>query len=255
MGFWENIWGRKRTNEETRRAETASRKEDTKQSAANPVKAEPASAAKTATATRSIPQLSLASVDGLLREKVGQLKSGSVTKSDFLSSSTAGMTPELYDRVARWADLNRTAAQYKRQGDLFRAHRAYCESLKIEPKFDSAVIWGWVKVLLLAKEWDEAARLLDYHEAMMVVWMRIMRDEGNNQYFRDLELWGRKPRFAFDYDLGESLRENCSCALSDKHEVEEKIASYGGTPYWQERYRLTDKEFQDFIRVFPAPRA
>lgn len=201
-----------------------------------------------------MPQFSFASVDDVLREKISRLKSGSVSKSDFLSNSSVGMTPELYAQVVNWGNLNKAATNYKRQGDLVRAHQTYCESLKVEPKFDSTVIWGWVKVLLLAKDWEGAAKLLDYHEAMMVVWMRIMRDEGNSEYFRDLELWGREPRFTFDYDLGESLRENCSCALADKSEVEGKFASYGGSPFWQRSYYLTDEEFREFLRVFPIPR-
>lgn len=94
--------------------------------------------------------------------------------------------------LMKYRDLNTRATECKRQGDLVRANELYCESFKIEPKYSSEVIWGWVKVLLLAKDWEGAKKVLEYHEMMMVAWMRLMRDEGNEQYFREIRMWGKR---------------------------------------------------------------
>lgn len=132
-----------------------------------------------------------------------------------------------------------------------RANELYCESFRIEPKYSSEVIWGWVKVFLLAKGWEGAKKILEYHEMMMVAWMRLMRSEGNEQYFRDIQMWGREPQFEFEFNPGRAVRENCGCDLISREQTEEKIASYGGSAFWQYSCSLSDAEFRAFQTVFP----
>lgn len=136
---------------------------------------------------------------------------------------------------------------------MVRANELYCESFRIEPKYSSDVIWGWVKVFLLAKDWEGAKKILEYHEMMMVAWMRLMRSEGNEQYFRDIQMWGREPQFEFTFNPGKAIRENCGCDLASRAQVEGKIASYGGSAFWQCSYSLSKAEFRDFLAVFPKP--
>lgn len=196
-------------------------------------------------------KLSLHSVDDLLAARIRRLRMSTITRDDFLS--TCSLTPREQAMLMKYRDLNTRATEYKRQGDLVRANELYCESFKIEPKYSSEVIWGWVKVLLLAKDWEGAKKVLEYHEMMMVAWMRLMRDEGNEQYFREIRMWGREPQFEFAFNPGKAIRENCGCDLASRAQTEGKIASYGGSGFWKCSYNLSEAEFRDFLTVFPRP--
>lgn len=88
---------------------------------------------------------------------------------------------------------------------------------------------------------------------MMVAWMRLMRDEGNEQYFREIRMWGREPQFEFAFNPGKAIRENCGCDLASRAQTEGKIASYGGSGFWKCSYNLSEAEFRDFLTVFPRP--
>jgi hypothetical protein len=173
------------------------------------------------------------------------------------------------------SDLVDRAVQCKRNGDLLSANALYLRTVH-EDGLDSAVIWGWVKVLLLAKNFADAQLLLHYNHAMLVRWYQLEEYHPGNKledYKENIDILmplrtvgstGTTPpinlnaanSFSF-YDLLSTftfkpfsyLTAKAKIYLYDKNAVEQKIASFGGSDYWN-NYYLTNDEFNSFLSYF-----
>lgn len=184
--------------------------------------------------------IGLAGVRGMIAENTARLRSESVEKGDFSSGTRA---------PSRAVDL-------KRAGDLVGANRLYIHFITNNPRalLDSEFIWGWAKLFILAKEWDELEYLLHYHYDIMVVWNRIMKKEENADFFKTYQYFGIVPHFNFEgFEAGEYLRAQVHDPLDSAGEAAARLAQFGGSDLWRSGYRLSEGEYLEFLRVFPDP--
>lgn len=184
--------------------------------------------------------IDLMNVEEMIEENTVRLKSGLVKKSDFSSGTRAP----------------NKAVDLKRAGDLAGANRLYVRFVVQNPSalFDSEFIWGWAKLFILAKEWESLECLLHYHYDIMVVWNRIMREEGNVNFFKNYQYCGIAPHFSFEeFEAGEYLRDQVHDPLDSAGEAAARLAQFGGSDLWKSEYRLSEREYLEFLRVFPDP--
>ena len=194
----------------------------------------------------------LSRVRSLIDRHIAHIKRGDLTREDFLSPESI-KTEEDVERLNLYRMLNDQATILKRKGELAKANELYMKSLEVMPRYDAQVIWGWAKVFLLAKQWEDASKLLEMYQMLMVSWCRLMRAEGNDRYFEDIRRFGVVPSFDFAYEPGASIRDVMGHPMMDVVSARDKIATYGGSPYWENNFTLSESEFQSFIRTFPVP--
>lgn len=169
------------------------------------------------------------------------------------------------------------AVQLKRNGNLEAANDIYMRVVR-EDGFDSGVIWGWIKVMLLAKNFVDAQLLLRYEHAMLVRYYQLDEYHPNNtlEFYKETQGKGfpmhltyhgdTRPAPPVNYDVADTiswydllstftfrpfsyLTAKAVINLGDKREVEEKITAFGGSAYWN-RYFLSEGEYRDFLMYF-----
>lgn len=143
----------------------------------------------------------------------------------------------------------------KRQGELDLANRGYEASFREggrASQIDSTAVWGWAKLFMLAKNWNDLETIVHYHYDIMVTWNRLMKEEGNRSYFAGFSCMDMTPHFDYDeYDSGEYLRDQVHDSLDSAEDTTRVFANYGGSEYWERNYRISWSEYQDFLRLFP----
>ena len=89
---------------------------------------------------------------------------------------------------------------------------------------------------------------------MMVVWNRLMREAGDESYFSSYTALSMVPYFDFDkFHAGEALRDQVHSPLVNKEEAVARLSQFGGSPYWEANYHISDSEWREFQRIFPVP--
>lgn len=138
------------------------------------------------------------------------------------------------------------AIEAKRSGDIATANALYvrvCEDDEI-PRSD--YIWGWFKVLLLAKRYRDAYLVLRYYHAMSASYNHMRRDRGelsfDNTLIPDCFL-------SLKFEALPVFFESTHVWPIDKTAVEEKVTSFEGSPLWP-RYTMTDGQYDVFLRYF-----
>ena len=145
--------------------------------------------------------------------------------------------------------LPTVAVELKRQGNLEAANIAYSTYCMLEEPYDKQYIWPWMKVLLLAKDFEGAAVLLSYLHAFNVRFnlLRVAEGESLDEYL----MWGSKPPLSFDeYDAAAYLRQVSDRQFASRAEVEEAIRAYGGSAYWNLHFSLSEGEYEQFQKAF-----
>lgn len=146
-------------------------------------------------------------------------------------------------------DLPRAAAQAKRDGDLGQANRLYSIYCDLEEPYSKTYIWAWIKVLLLAKRFEDARFLLYYLHEFNAYLNELRVAEGES--LDDYAAWGSKPpRMSDDFNPLRYLRQVSDRPFSTREETEEAIQAYGGSDYWRTHFHLTENDYADFLRVF-----
>ncbi|WP_304425532.1 hypothetical protein [uncultured Adlercreutzia sp.] len=174
----------------------------------------------------------------MIEEQTRRLKSGVAKKGDF---------PE-------FPPTPNVAIDLKRRGDLAGARDAYISFFEINPSslYSSAAIWGLAKIFILGKNWAALKRVLQYHFDLMVVWNRIMREEGNDSFFEGYTNFGMSPHFEFaEFNPRTYLQELTLVDLDNREAVKNKFIAYGGSDYWRYTYDLTLSDWMTFQNEFP----
>lgn len=189
--------------------------------------------------------INLDSVRPLLQARIDFLKGGTATESNFYGGW--GDPPEIVEPYKKGVEA-------KRRGDLATANRYYCEAFRKSQTFHSPFVWGWCKIMILAKNWECLRDLLEYHFVMMVAWNRLMRKKGNLDYFENYAAMNMVPHFEFsEFHAGEALRDQVHDPLMEKQETTARLSEYGGSPYWLNTYTISVSEWNEFQRIFPLP--
>ena len=145
--------------------------------------------------------------------------------------------------------LQALAVDAKRAGDLETANSYYKLILAVEYPYRKIYIWGWIKVMLLAKNWDDAHFLLYYLYEFNAAVNRSRIAAGDSM--ADYRMWGLTPHTEIvPRDLAGYLREVGDCPFSTKQETEEKIRACGGSEYWNTHYSLSQNDYNAFTKLF-----
>lgn len=190
-------------------------------------------------------------IEELLNEEITYLSSGQATFDDFWATCTK--TPEINKTLTLSKQGIDLAVIAKRKGNLKEASKLYSTAFKLRPKYDSTVAWGWMKIFLLAKDWDNAKRILLFHDAIMAAWNQLKQANGDVNFFQECKDCGFTPFFDFSDHTNITLRERSHSSLASRAETQARFCSYGGSDYWDWNYSLTEQDFQDFLKVFPLP--
>ena len=144
--------------------------------------------------------------------------------------------------------VSNVAVNFKRRGDLLCASAAYQAYFCAEDDYDKELIWPWIKVMLLAKNFEDAWRLSGYLYAFNACINRSRRASGES--LSAYSSWGSTPPLYWgDWVPGAYLRQISGRGLSSKREVEDAISAYGGSDYWN-NFWLTDSEYNEFRDAF-----
>ena len=159
------------------------------------------------------------------------------------------VTESQKEREERAGRLAQRAIAAKREGDLEEANRLYLEVVADEDVLVVDYVWGWFKVLLLAKNFEEAQLVLRYYHALAVSKNFMLRYESE----LDFEETAIQECFlTMNFDAYDVFLNATSTWPLGKRGVEEKIALFGGSEYW-ESYSLKREEYDNFIRYFGYP--
>ena len=159
------------------------------------------------------------------------------------------VTESQKEREERAGRLVQRAIAAKREGDLEEANRLYLEVVADEDVLVVDYVWGWFKVLLLAKNFEEAQLVLRYYHALAVSKNYMLRYESE----LDFEETAIQECFlTMNFDAYDVFLNATSTWPLGKRGVEEKIALFGGSEYWKS-YSLKREEYDNFIRYFGYP--
>ena len=159
------------------------------------------------------------------------------------------VTESQKEREEQAGRLVQRAIVAKREGDLEKANRLYLEVVADEDVLVVDYVWGWFKVLLLAKNFEEAQLVLRYYHALAVSKNFMLRYESE----LDFEETAIQECFlTMNFDAYDVFLNATSTWPLGKRGVEEKIALFGGSEYW-ESYTLKREEYDNFVRYFGYP--
>lgn len=159
------------------------------------------------------------------------------------------ITESQRERERQAGNLVQKAISAKRRGDLKEANQLYIDAATDEDVLVVDYIWGWFKVLLLAKNFEEAQLILRYYHALAVSKNFMLR------YERELDFEETSIQECFltmSFDAYSVFQEATDTWPLRKEDVEKKISLFGGSDYWNS-YSLTAEEYDSFIRYFGYP--
>ena len=157
---------------------------------------------------------------------------------------SAGNPPVLEGNVAR---LMNEAHRMMMRGDLRGAHANHLEILEIQNTLASMILYDWVRIFLLAKDFGHAQLVLQLAET------NTYRGEkwycfGSQSALKFLLT--PIPKGMDTFEAMRYMRDN-EPDYNDREAVEKHIAKLGGDDsYWLPRYKLSDTEFREFQRYF-----
>lgn len=159
------------------------------------------------------------------------------------------VTESQKERERHAGRLVQRAIAAKREGDLEEANRLYLEVVVDEDVLVVDYVWGWFKVLLLAKNFEEAQLVLRYYHALAVSKNFMLRYESELDFEETVI---QECFLTMNFDAYDVFLNATSTWPLGKRGVEEKIALFGGSEYW-ESYSLKREEFDNFVRYFGYP--
>lgn len=145
--------------------------------------------------------------------------------------------------------LQSMAVEEKRQGNLQDASKLYGIVCYLENPYTKTYIWGWIKVMLLAKNFEQAELLLRYLYCFNVRLNLLRMADGES--LSDYAAWGSIPPTDFrKYEPRGYLEQVSDRSFSSLAEAEESIRGYGGSEFWNREFFLTPSEYQEFLKCF-----
>ena len=198
-------------------------------------------------------KVTLGAMADVLEERIKALLALSYPLNNFASPYSQKfrelLTESQKARAAEASRLQREAVKEKRAGNLVGANNLYIKAVADDDILDVVVIWGWFKVFLLAKNFEEAQLILRYAHAICASKNFMLRDEGELD-FESTSI--NECALTLHFDAYKVFCETAHTWPMDKRAVEEKIVGFGGSSYWEE-YRLSAEEYDRFIRCFGYP--
>lgn len=184
-----------------------------------------------------------------LFNRIEKLRNNSYSASHFADSRIMASGEEFSEdqnaQMDRVRELAKEATDAKRLGNLELANEYYIKAFDSDAIFNTDVIWGWVKVLLLAKNFRDARLVMRYYSAISA---------RHNEFYEvihpeiDLDHISSSAR-TFDFDGFTAFYEYTNTYPMDKESVIKKIQAFGGSAAW-ENYDLTTDEYDYFLRCF-----
>lgn len=181
--------------------------------------------------------------------RIEKLRNNSYPASNFadtrIMTSGEEFSEDQSTQMDRMRELAKEATDAKRFGNLELANEYYIKAFDSDVTFNTDVIWGWVKVLLLAKNFRDARLVMRYYSAISA---------RHNEFYEvihpeiDLDHISSSAR-TFDFDGFTAFYEYTNTYPMDKESVVEKIRAFGGSAAWDD-YDLTNDEYDYFLRCF-----
>lgn len=156
----------------------------------------------------------------------------------------AGNPPRL---DATTAELLNKAQDMRKVGNLRGAHANFLEIFETQRSLSSMILYSWVRVFLLAKDFGHAQLVLQLAETNL---------------FRGQKWYCFGSKSALDrllvpipkgMDEFQAMRYQSENAVdyNNREAVEASIAKLGGNDsFWPQRYKLSDDEYREFKRYF-----
>lgn len=216
--------------------------------------------------------VNLDSVRFLMNQRMQKLENGQIDANDFLRSPdpkwqldhipfpselVAMQEKELTERgllaeAQNASEMQSKAVSLKREGNLAAANKIYCELFNTETKLNKELLWGWCKILILAKNFEDLSFLITYLYDFNCRYNILCSQLGNYEVLDEYKRWGRTAPTDFKCNPAIELRNLCSDNLATREETQTRFSQFGGSPYWNS-YRLTDSEYRDFLKYFGLP--
>lgn len=196
--------------------------------------------------------VNLDSVRYLIQTRISELESSSFEATRFLhfASPIGGVAINRGYGASEQAIAQQNAVQEavdaKRRGDIETANSAYCSLLKSERYYEGEYIWGWIKIMLLGKNWKDAALLFNYFTALSAR-LNILKMKSG---FPPTAGTGEMRLGRFDYRPAYYLRSFTNKDLATKQEVIDWIPGYGGNDAIWRGWTLSDSEYEEFLDYF-----
>lgn len=174
-----------------------------------------------------------------------------IDRIGFFDEGDAGLSP-IEQRRSR--ELQRTKTMYleaydlKCDGDLRGAETRFEQIFNEENFYSQEYVWRWCKLLLLAKNFKDAYRMLEHYHAIRSAWLRVAAEMGEAEFLLHNDSYGVN-NFARSCNIPAWLRALTNSNLDTKECVEERLKLYGGSPYW-DAYELTENEYEEFRSYF-----
>lgn len=148
------------------------------------------------------------------------------------------------DLHAQNLELVKKAIEAKQAGDLDGSNRLYMKVFSSGEVFTDDYIWGWIKTLLLAKNFKDAQLVMRYFSAASARKNAFIEERTDT----DLSFISSSAR-TFDFDGFKAFYEYTNAYPMDKDAVERKIRDFGGNILWSD-YALDTDEYDNFLRYF-----
>ena len=193
-------------------------------------------------------QVNIADIRQEMNRRIVMLRSGEYPIQNFmlagLLQDDEAITDEQNEVENRMLSLAEQALNAKRSGDLPLANELYRAGFESDQVFNTRVLWGWVKVLLLAKSFKDAHLVMKYFSAVSARSNEFCAERSE----MNLNSVASSAR-TFEFDGFTAFSEYTNTYPMDKTEVEEKIRAFGGSDHWN-GYSLTTNEYDAFLRYF-----
>ena len=194
---------------------------------------------------------STVNIDGCRQEmiqRINRLRDDGYPETCFPSLHKNGWVHEVpdeqQDAMREVRLLTNQAIEEKRAGRLLNANTLYLKTFAYDAAMDEQVNWGWVKVLLLAKNFKDAQLVMRYFAALCARENDLLRKRGV-KLAEDIP----KSALTFDFNGFDAFVDYTQTNPLDRQEVERRIQAFGGSPLWAD-YRLTTNEYDTFLRYF-----
>ncbi|WP_165062942.1 ankyrin repeat domain-containing protein [Adlercreutzia sp. ZJ154] len=159
------------------------------------------------------------------------------------------ITDSQRSRARQARELVDEAVNKKRNGDLEAANALYIEATADDDILVVDTVWGWFKVLLLSKNFEDAYLILRYYHALAASKNHLLKNEGeldfDNTFISSSFL-------TLEFDAFTAFYQATNTWPMDKEAVEEKISAFGGSNLWA-NYHLSPDQYDCFIRFFGYP--
>lgn len=154
------------------------------------------------------------------------------------------ISPNQRELHAQNLELVKKAIGAKQAGDLDGSNQLYMKVFSSGEVFTDDYIWGWIKTLLLAKNFKDAQLVMRYFSAASARKNAFTEERTDT----DLSFISSSAR-TFDFDGFKAFYEYTNAYPMDKDAVESKIRDFGGNILWSD-YALDTDEYDNFLRYF-----